>query len=118
MSMVRRAIPDASSLHEVNEIVHGNWLRTIDEHHQQYSSNSTIKNILDVGCSVGVSTRFLADKFPLVPRIISCNKTHLSIINTDFVSSTPMLELCFFYGENFCSKSCIESIFIVDIMSF
>ncbi|KAL9263393.1 Demethylmenaquinone methyltransferase-like protein [Drosera capensis] len=64
MSMVRRAIPDASSLDEANEIVRGNWLRTIDQHHWHYSGNSTIRDILDVGCSVGVSTRFLADKFP------------------------------------------------------
>ncbi|GAB2229166.1 hypothetical protein Droror1_Dr00023302 [Drosera rotundifolia] len=64
MSMVGRAIPDASSLHEANEIVRGNWLRTIDQPHQQYSGNSTIRDILDVGCYVGVSTRFLADKFP------------------------------------------------------
>ncbi|XP_023752264.1 uncharacterized protein LOC111900612 [Lactuca sativa] len=64
MSMVRRAIPDASSLDEANEIVRGNWLNAIEKHHQQYSGNLEIKDILDIGCSVGVSTRFLADKFP------------------------------------------------------
>ncbi|GAB2213055.1 hypothetical protein Drorol1_Dr00021071 [Drosera rotundifolia] len=68
--------------------------------------------------SVEVSTRFFADKFSLVPRIISCNKSHLRIINTDFINSTPMLELCFFYGANFCSKPCIECIFTIDIMRF
>ncbi|GAB2261072.1 hypothetical protein Droror1_Dr00011927 [Drosera rotundifolia] len=68
--------------------------------------------------SVGVSTRFLADKFPLVPRIISCNKSHFRIINTDFINSTPISKLCFFYGVNFCSKPCIECIFTVDIMRF
>ncbi|GAB2261076.1 hypothetical protein Droror1_Dr00011931 [Drosera rotundifolia] len=107
-----------SSLHEANEIVRGNWLRTIDQHHQEYSGNSTIREILDIGCSVGVSTRFLADKFSLVPRITSCNKSELSMINTDFVNSTPMSELCFFYGANFCSKPCIECIFTFDIMIF
>ena len=64
MSMVRRATPDASSLEEANKIVRGNWLQAIERHHLQYSGNSTIRDILDVGCSVGVSTRFLADKFP------------------------------------------------------
>nr|CAN60805.1 hypothetical protein VITISV_020683 [Vitis vinifera] len=64
MSMVRRATPDASSLEEANKIVRGNWLQAIERHHLQYSGNSTVRDILDVGCSVGVSTRFLADKFP------------------------------------------------------
>lgn len=64
MSMVRRAIPDAASLDEANEIVRGNWLRAIEQHHQEYSGNKIVRDILDVGCSVGVSTRFLADKFP------------------------------------------------------
>ncbi|GFP78762.1 demethylmenaquinone methyltransferase [Phtheirospermum japonicum] len=64
MSMVRRAIPYASSLDEANQIVRGNWLQAIDNHHKQYSGYSTIVDILDIGCSVGVSTRFLADKFP------------------------------------------------------
>ncbi|GAB2210285.1 hypothetical protein Droror1_Dr00015548 [Drosera rotundifolia] len=68
--------------------------------------------------SVGVSIRFLADKFSLVPRITSCNKSHLRIINIDFVNSTSMSELCFFYGANFFSKPCIECIFTVDIMRF
>ncbi|KAL6329904.1 hypothetical protein AAG906_039819 [Vitis piasezkii] len=64
MSMVRRATPDASSLEEANKIVRGNWLQAIERHHLQYSGNATVRDILDVGCSVGVSTRFLADKFP------------------------------------------------------
>ncbi|CAA0808835.1 Unknown protein [Striga hermonthica] len=64
MSMVRRAIPYASSLDEANQIVRGNWLQALENHHKQYSGNSTVADILDIGCSVGVSTRFLADKFP------------------------------------------------------
>ncbi|KVI04416.1 hypothetical protein Ccrd_017270 [Cynara cardunculus var. scolymus] len=64
MSMVKRAIPDASSVDDANEIVRGNWLNAIEQHHQQFSGNLKIRDILDVGCSVGVSTRFLADKFP------------------------------------------------------
>ncbi|XP_022149774.1 uncharacterized protein LOC111018123 isoform X2 [Momordica charantia] len=64
MSMIMRAVPDASSVDEAKEIVFGNWLRTIEEHHLQYSENP-ILDILDIGCSVGLSTRQLADKFPL-----------------------------------------------------
>ncbi|XP_052207554.1 uncharacterized protein LOC127811593 [Diospyros lotus] len=64
MSMVRRAIPDASSHDEANQIVRGNWLEAIEKHHEQHSKNKVINDILDVGCSVGVSTRYLASKFP------------------------------------------------------
>ncbi|XP_022857179.1 uncharacterized protein LOC111378241 isoform X2 [Olea europaea var. sylvestris] len=64
MSMVRRAIPYASSLDEANQIVRGNWLQAIESHHQKHSGNSSISDIIDIGCSVGVSTNFLADKFP------------------------------------------------------
>nr|QTZ19622.1 S-adenosyl-L-methionine-dependent methyltransferases superfamily [Bixa orellana] len=64
MSMARRAIPYASSLEEANQIMRGNWLQAIEDHHLQYSGNSTIEDIMDVGCSIGVSTIFLADKFP------------------------------------------------------
>lgn len=63
MSMVRRAIPYASSLEEANQIVRGNWLDAIENHHQKYSQGSKIGDILDIGCSVGVSTRFLAERF-------------------------------------------------------
>ena len=64
MSMMRRAIPYASSLDEANQIVRGNWLNAIEEHHQKYSEDNIVRQILDIGCSVGVSTRCLADKFP------------------------------------------------------
>ncbi|KAL0328259.1 UNVERIFIED_CONTAM: Arsenite methyltransferase [Sesamum calycinum] len=64
MSIAKRAIPSASSVDEANQIVRGNWLQAIESHHQKHSGNSTIREILDIGCSVGVSTRFLADKFP------------------------------------------------------
>ncbi|XP_070038039.1 uncharacterized protein [Nicotiana tomentosiformis] len=64
MSMVRRAIPNASSLEEANQIVRGNWLDAIEKHHQQYSGDLSIRDILDIGCSVGVSTGYLADRYP------------------------------------------------------
>lgn len=62
--MVRRAIPNASTVDEANQVVRGNWLQAIEQHHLQYSGTTMIRDILDIGCSVGVSTRFLADKFP------------------------------------------------------
>lgn len=70
MSMVMRAVPEASSLDEAKEVVFGNWLRTVDEHHRQYSGNP-ILHILDIGCSIGLSTRYLADKFPLAKTTVS-----------------------------------------------
>ncbi|KAF9597056.1 hypothetical protein IFM89_015247 [Coptis chinensis] len=64
MSIGKRAIPNASSVDEANQVVCGNWLQAIEQHYQLCSVNSTINDILDIGCSVGVSTRFLADRFP------------------------------------------------------
>lgn len=80
MSISKRAIPDASTVDEANEIVRGNWLNAIEIHHQQYSGNLKIRDILDIGCSVGVSTRYLADKFP------SANLT----VSTSFFTSRKM----------------------------
>ncbi|RYQ87132.1 hypothetical protein Ahy_B09g094604 isoform A [Arachis hypogaea] len=65
MSMAMRAIPDASSVDEANEIMRGNWIRAIEQHHITYSGTSTVRDVLDIGCSVGVSTGYLADKFPM-----------------------------------------------------
>nr|XP_043624228.1 uncharacterized protein LOC122595837 [Erigeron canadensis] len=64
LSIAKRALPDASSINEAMEIIRGNWLNAMEQHHQQYSGNLEIRDILDIGCSVGVSTRYLADKFP------------------------------------------------------
>ncbi|KAA8526305.1 hypothetical protein F0562_008492 [Nyssa sinensis] len=63
LTMDRRTIPNASSPDEATQITRGNWLQAIEQHHQQYSGNSMIRDILDVGCSVGVSTRYLAHRF-------------------------------------------------------
>ncbi|GJW24889.1 gag-pol polyprotein [Tanacetum coccineum] len=71
MSISKRAIPDASTVAEANEIVRGNWLNVIELHHQQYSGSLKIRDILDIGCSVGVSTRYLADKFPSAKLTVS-----------------------------------------------
>lgn len=73
MSMTRRAIPYASSLDEANKIVRGNWLQAIERQHLQHSGNSMIRDILDIGCSVGVSTGYLADKFPSAKVTVSAN---------------------------------------------
>lgn len=62
LSMTRRAIPYASSVDKANDVMRGNWLQAIEKHHQQYAGET--RDILDIGCSVGVSTKCLADKFP------------------------------------------------------
>ncbi|KAK9689899.1 hypothetical protein RND81_09G089400 [Saponaria officinalis] len=64
LSITKRAIPEADSIEETMEIVRGNWIRAIEKHHQQYSGNSNIQDILGIGCSVGFSTKFLVNKFP------------------------------------------------------
>ncbi|ONK59231.1 uncharacterized protein A4U43_C07F1960 [Asparagus officinalis] len=63
LSIAKRAIPDASSIDEANQVLRSNWIKAIEEHLLQFGS-SKIEDILDIGCSVGVSTRYLADKFP------------------------------------------------------
>ncbi|KAL2984888.1 hypothetical protein AAZX31_12G115900 [Glycine max] len=63
MSIARRAVSDASSTQEAIKILRGNWLLAIEQHHIQYSESSVINDILDIGCSIGISTRYLADKF-------------------------------------------------------
>lgn len=68
--MIMRAVPTASSVDEAKEIVFGNWLRRIEEHHLKYSGNP-ILDILDIGCSVGFGTRQLADKFPTAKVTVS-----------------------------------------------
>lgn len=79
MSIAKRAIPDAGSIEEANQIVHGNWLNAIEEHHLKYSGNCQINDILDIGCSVGVSTRYLAEKFPSAKTVVSASQTFLTI---------------------------------------
>uniref|UniRef100_A0ACD5TGV2 Uncharacterized protein n=1 Tax=Avena sativa TaxID=4498 RepID=A0ACD5TGV2_AVESA len=65
LSIAKRAIPEATSIQEANNIVRGNWMNAIEEHHRKNSGrNCQINDILDIGCSVGVSTRYLAEKFP------------------------------------------------------
>ncbi|KQJ96376.1 hypothetical protein BRADI_3g22740v3 [Brachypodium distachyon] len=64
LSIAKRAIPEATSIEEANQIVRGNWMNAIEEHHLKYSGHRQINDILDIGCSVGVSTRYLADRFP------------------------------------------------------
>ncbi|XP_035823974.1 CMV 1a interacting protein 1 isoform X3 [Zea mays] len=39
MSIAKRAIPEATSIEEANQIVRGNWLNVIEEHHLKYSGN-------------------------------------------------------------------------------
>nr|GMD92745.1 uncharacterized LOC107793530 [Ipomoea batatas] len=63
MAMELRAIPDANSLDEASQVVRGNWLDAIEKHHKQYSGGFAIRDILDIGCSIGgldLSPYFLA----------------------------------------------------------
>ncbi|PWZ12439.1 40S ribosomal protein S8 [Zea mays] len=64
MSIAKRAIPEATPIKEASQIIRDNWLNVIEEHHLKYSGNSQVNDILDIGCSVGVSTRYLTEKFP------------------------------------------------------
>lgn len=63
-SMIIRAIPTAKDPEEATKVLRGNWLRAVEDHHFAHSGGREIKDVLDVGCSVGISTRCLADKFP------------------------------------------------------
>ncbi|PWZ44136.1 65-kDa microtubule-associated protein 1 [Zea mays] len=40
MSIAKRAIPEATSIEEANQIVRGNWLNVIEEHHLKYLGSS------------------------------------------------------------------------------
>ncbi|MCO5574972.1 hypothetical protein L7F22_028769 [Adiantum nelumboides] len=62
--MIIRAIPAAKNLDEAIKILRGNWLQAIEDHHLAHSGSRDVKDILDVGCSIGISTRCLADRFP------------------------------------------------------
>ncbi|KAL4186568.1 hypothetical protein AMTRI_Chr09g34570 [Amborella trichopoda] len=64
MSMALRAIPEASSAEEANSVMRGNWLDAIKRHHLQFAKGCEIKDILDIGCSIGISTTFLVEKYP------------------------------------------------------
>ncbi|CAA7410988.1 unnamed protein product [Spirodela intermedia] len=61
--VAQRAVPNAS-VEEANDIVRGRWLDVIEQHHQRHSRNLIISDILDIGCSIGFSTRCLASRFP------------------------------------------------------
>lgn len=63
MAIAKRAVPDVS-IDEANKIVRGMWLHAIEKHIEQYSRDYVINDILDIGCSIGFSTRCLAEKFP------------------------------------------------------
>lgn len=92
MSMSRRAIPYASSVDEATQILRGNWLQAIEQHHQQYSKTSMINDILDVGCSVGESTKYLAAKFPNAKVTVSDPYVRKFCLNT---RSLILLLTCF-----------------------
>ena len=74
LSIAKRAIPEATSIEEANKIVRGNWMNAIEEHHLKHGGeNCQINDILDIGCSVGVSTRYLAERFPSAKAVVSAS---------------------------------------------
>lgn len=101
MSMVRRVVPKASSLEEASQILRGNWLLAIEQHHIQYSESSVINDILDIGCSVGVSTKYLADKFPTANVTVSefLMDVRICFLNTikSFFSNLDLLRIKVLY---------------------
>ncbi|CAI7827946.1 unnamed protein product [Closterium sp. NIES-54] len=64
LSMCRRAIPWADSAEEAARILRLGWLDTIQAHHAAHAGGAPVQAVLDVGCSSGVSTRWLASYFP------------------------------------------------------
>jgi hypothetical protein len=42
MSIAKRAIPEATSIEEANQIVCGNWLNVIEEHRLKYLGSSQV----------------------------------------------------------------------------
>ncbi|EFJ05194.1 hypothetical protein SELMODRAFT_137556 [Selaginella moellendorffii] len=63
MSMVRRTLPAAETTEEALEVLRGNWIRALESYHSQ-NSVLPVSQVLDVGCSVGLSTIYLAEAFP------------------------------------------------------
>lgn len=78
--MIIRAIPAAKNLEEANQVLRGNWLKAIENHHYAHLGSCEIRDILDVGCSVGVSTRCLADRFPSAQVTVSFFTLQSSIL--------------------------------------
>lgn len=72
MTMAKRTFPDVSSIYEANSILRKKWLQTIEKHILQYSGNTAVNDVLDIGCSVGMSTSYLASQFPTANVVVSC----------------------------------------------
>ncbi|KAK4768995.1 hypothetical protein SAY86_027145 [Trapa natans] len=64
ISMAMRSAPEVTSMDEANKILRGNWLKRIKQHLEQHFGVPAIRDIIDIGCSVGISTRYLAETFP------------------------------------------------------
>ncbi|XP_078446295.1 uncharacterized protein LOC144715238 [Wolffia australiana] len=63
IAIAKRAVPNAS-IEEANDAVRGKWLDAIEQHINTHSPNARINDIIDIGCSIGFSTRCLASRFP------------------------------------------------------
>ncbi|XP_024370802.2 uncharacterized protein [Physcomitrium patens] len=64
LSMMLRTTPTAKSAAEATQVLRSAWLQAISSHHQMYSGGQGVSSVLDIGCSIGDSTRELADWFP------------------------------------------------------
>ena len=63
-SMCLRTFPEASSARDATHMLRRGWLEAIRCHHLAHSGGRQVASILDVGCSVGLSTEQLADFYP------------------------------------------------------
>eukprot|EP00897_Mesotaenium_endlicherianum_P002495 jgi/Mesen1/2273/ME000154S01444 len=63
-SMCVRAIKSAPTVAAAVATLRGNWLQAVQAHHLAHSGGLPVRDVLDIGCGAGVSTRFLAEAFP------------------------------------------------------
>ena len=71
LSMCQRAIPWAPSPHAAAQFLRSAWLDAIRAHRQAHAAGAAVSRVLDVGCSAGISTRYLADAFPAAQVTVS-----------------------------------------------
>jgi hypothetical protein len=69
--VMKRAFKDIDSPDEAERILRFRWLQEIEAHHTKYSKGLGASAILDIGCSIGVSTRYLREYFPTAQVTVS-----------------------------------------------
>ncbi|KAL3699931.1 hypothetical protein R1sor_017953 [Riccia sorocarpa] len=63
MALWKRTLPGAKSWEEAGNMVRGKWVEAIQSHNDEFSGGALVSDILDMGCSTGNSSRFLANYF-------------------------------------------------------